>query len=83
MTKFDLILSTLVVIAATYLIFSKRYEFTIYFMVLLGFVSLTTGIRDIRKDDQDTSAHMRIILFGILLAYFLFLWFGGTFDQGF
>ena len=79
MKTLDIVLSVIVIVAGIIILVTKRYEFMIFYVIILGIFSLTTGIRDIRKNENDASAYMRIITFGILFMYFIFLTANGAF----
>ena len=79
MKTLDIVLSVIVIVAGIIILVTKRYEFMFFYVIILGVFSLTTGIRDIRKDEHDASAYMRIILFGILFVYFIFISANGGF----
>ncbi|ARF12921.1 hypothetical protein [Sporosarcina ureae] len=62
-----------VVLAGIIMLVTKRFEYMIYYVLLLGGFTLFTSIRDIRKKEDEGQAYMNIIIFVLLLILYIFI----------
>lgn len=69
----NIVFPIIVVISGIAMLVTSRFEYMIYFVLLLGGFTIFTGIRDMRKKEDDFSAYMNLTIFGVLLLYFIFL----------
>jgi len=71
--KLNIVLPITVLLAGILMLVTKRFEFMIYYVLLLGGFILFTAVRDIRKKEDEFQAYMNITIFMILLVLYIFI----------
>lgn len=72
MNILSIVLPITVVVSGIVIFATKGFEYLIYYVLLLGCFTLFTGLRGIRKKEDDFSKYMNLTILGILLVYSFF-----------
>lgn len=69
----NIVLQIVVAAAGITMLVTQRFEYMIYYILLLGGSLVITSIRDIRKKEDEFGTYMNITVFLLLFLLYIFI----------